>query len=103
MAVVKRLAGWTGIGPIRRDQTLRIEVMSRWDGVLTPMVTPFTGDEVDERAVRHNVAAWMRTPLAGIVALGSNGEAPQLDEAEADQVIAAARAEVPRRMQDLVL
>ena len=70
--------------------------MSRWDGVLTPMVTPFKGDEVDERAVRHNVAAWMRTPLAGIVALGSNGEAPQLDEAEADQVIAAARAEVPR-------
>lgn len=34
--------------------------------------------------------------MRGVVALGSNGEAPLLDEAESDAVIAAARDAVPR-------
>ena len=38
----------------------------------------------------------MATRLAGIVVLGSNGEAPLLDEAESDAVIETARAHVPR-------
>ena len=65
-------------------------------GVFTPIVTPFTaGDEVDEGALRRNVARWMKTPLTGIVVLGSNGEAAQLDDVEADRVIDVVRAEVP--------
>ncbi len=38
----------------------------------------------------------MATRLAGIVVLGSNGEAPLLDDAESDAVIETARAHVPR-------
>ena len=38
----------------------------------------------------------MQSPLTGIVVLGSNGEAAQLDDEEADRVIAMVRARVPR-------
>jgi 4-hydroxy-2-oxoglutarate aldolase len=38
----------------------------------------------------------MQTQLAGLVVLGSNGEAPLLDDAEADAVIETVRANVPR-------
>jgi 4-hydroxy-2-oxoglutarate aldolase len=65
-------------------------------GVYTPIVTPFTAaDTVDEGALKRNVARWMQTPLTGLVVLGSNGEAPQLDDNEADRAIAIAREGVP--------
>ena len=69
----------------------------KFAGIYTPIVTPFkTDDTLDEQGLRSNVARWMRTPLTGLVVLGSNGEAPQLDDAEADKVIEIARAEMPR-------
>jgi len=43
-----------------------------------------------------NISRWMQTRLAGLVVLGSNGEAPLLDDAESDEVIETARAHVPR-------
>lgn len=68
-----------------------------FSGTFTPIATPFTADDqVDERALRGNVAHWMRTPLTGLVVLGSNGEAAQLDEAEADRVVDIVREGVPR-------
>jgi 4-hydroxy-2-oxoglutarate aldolase len=51
---------------------------------------------VDEGALRRNVLRWMQTPLTGLVVLGSNGEAPQLDDVEADRVIDIVRQNVPR-------
>ena len=75
----------------------------RLDGIFTPIVTPFTAsDDVDEAALRRNVARWMTTPLHGLVVLGSNGEAPQLDDDEADRVVAVAREGVPRDRRFLV-
>jgi 4-hydroxy-2-oxoglutarate aldolase len=66
-------------------------------GIFTPIVTPFRQDDtVDEAGLRANVARWMRSPLAGLVVLGSNGEAPQLDDAEADRVVSIVREGVPR-------
>src|SRR5207247_8114189 len=53
-------------------------------------------DELDETGLRRNVSQWMCTSLSGLVVLGSNGEAPQLDDAEADRVIAIVRDGVPR-------
>lgn len=61
------------------------------------MSTPF--DErgnLDERALQSNIARWLDRGVRGVVALGSNGEAPLLDEQESEAVIAAARAAVPR-------
>src|SRR4051812_4842590 len=60
------------------------------------MPTPFTDGEVDLPAIRKNVRQWMTTGLGGIVALGTNGEASLLDDEEADRVLEAARADVPR-------
>jgi len=65
--------------------------------VFPPIATPF--DErgaVDARALQSNLARWLETGVRGVVALGSNGEAPLLDESESDSVIAAAREVVPR-------
>ena len=65
-------------------------------GVFTPITTPFTTDDsVDESALRRNVDRWMRTSLTGLVVLGSNGEAAQLDDDEADRVIDVVREHVP--------
>jgi 4-hydroxy-2-oxoglutarate aldolase len=65
------------------------------EAVFPPIPTPFAGGDVDEAAIRGNVARWMETGLGGIVALGSNGEAPLLDERESERVIAAAREATP--------
>lgn len=66
-------------------------------GIFPPIPTNFTASgDVDTRAITVNCQRWMATRLAGILALGSNGEAPLLDEAESDRVLAAAREAVPR-------
>jgi 4-hydroxy-2-oxoglutarate aldolase len=71
--------------------------MKRFEGIFTPIVTPFLEHGgLDEIGLRQNVARWMASPLTGLVVLGSNGEAPQLEDAEADRVIDIVRAEVPR-------
>lgn len=65
-------------------------------GIFTPIATPFTADDtVDEGALRRNVGRWLKTPLTGLVVLGSNGEAAQLEDVEADRVIDIVRSEVP--------
>ena len=71
--------------------------MTRFSGIFTPIPTPFRHDQtIDEAGLRANVARWMTTPLTGLVVLGSNGEAPQLEDAEADRAIEIVRREMPR-------
>ncbi len=65
-------------------------------GVFPPIPTPFDAGELDIEALERNCGRWMATGLRGLVALGSNGEAPLLDDAESDRVIEAVRACVPR-------
>ena len=65
-------------------------------GIYPPIATPFTDDQVDRAAIRHNVARWMTTGLRGVLVLGSNGESAFVDEDEAEVVIATAREGVPR-------
>lgn len=66
------------------------------EGVFPPIPTPFSSHAIDHRGLAGNVARWMQTRLAGLVVLGSNGEAPLLDDAESDAVIETVRANVPR-------
>jgi 4-hydroxy-2-oxoglutarate aldolase len=69
---------------------------SRIRGIFPPIPTVFNAaGDVDSKAIATNVERWMRTGLAGVLALGSNGEAALLDEAESDRVIEAARSAVP--------
>ncbi len=71
--------------------------MKRFTGIFTPIVTPFrTDDTIDEGALQRNVLRWMQTPLTGLVVLGSNGEAAQLDDEEADRVVEIVRQHVPQ-------
>ena len=65
-------------------------------GVFAPIPTPFADDgEVDLSSWRDNIDRWMGTGLHGLVVLGSNGEAPLVDDDEADRLIVAARERIP--------
>jgi 4-hydroxy-2-oxoglutarate aldolase len=64
-------------------------------GIFPPITTPFIDGEVNAKGIASNVERYMKTGLAGVVALGSNGEAPLLTDEESYRVIAAARERVP--------
>ena len=69
----------------------------RFAGIYTPIVTPFSSSgEIDDRGMVANVDRYLASPLTGIVVLGSNGEAAQLADDEADHAIAVVRARVPK-------
>jgi 4-hydroxy-2-oxoglutarate aldolase len=71
-------------------------MIHRFAGIYTPIVTPFApGGEIDETGMASNVARYLASPLTGLVVLGSNGEAAQLEEDEADRVITLVRDLVP--------
>lgn len=70
--------------------------MKRFTGIYTPIVTPFRSDDsLDEVGLAGNVKRWMNTSLTGLVVLGSNGEAAQLDEDECDRIVDLVREHVP--------
>ena len=66
-------------------------MVTKLHAVFPPMATPFAGGDVDVAGITRNVQRWGRTGVGGVVALGSNGEAPLLDDEESDRVIGAAR------------
>ena len=71
--------------------------MHRFAGIYTPLATPFAADgALDARALARNVERYLRSPLTGLVVLGSNGEAPQLEEHEADLAIKTVREAMPK-------
>lgn len=68
----------------------------RFDGVFAPLPTTFdSAGDVDTSAMTANVERLMTTGLAGVLALGSNGESAFLTEEEGDRVIEAVRRAVP--------
>ena len=66
-------------------------------GVYPPIPTPFSPetDEIDIRALSNNADRWLKSGVRGLVLLGSNGEAPLVDDAESDRLIDTVRARVP--------
>jgi 4-hydroxy-2-oxoglutarate aldolase len=71
--------------------------MQGFAGIYTPLATPFAADgALDERGLAGNVEKYLRSPLTGLVVLGSNGEAPQLEDDEADLAIKTVRAAMPK-------
>jgi len=75
----------------------RLDLRSKLQGVLLPIVTPFGDDEsVDLAALSENLSLWARTGITGYVVLGSTGERVHLDEREYLSVIETARANVAR-------
>jgi 4-hydroxy-2-oxoglutarate aldolase len=71
--------------------------MHPFAGIYTPLATPFAADgALDVRGLTSNVEKYLRSPLTGLVVLGSNGEAPQLEEHEADLAIRTVRDAMPK-------
>lgn len=71
--------------------------MHRFAGIYTPLATPFTADgALDTRGLASNVEKYLQSPLTGLVVLGSNGEAPQLEEHESDLAIKTVRDAMPK-------
>ncbi len=61
------------------------------EGIFAPLTTPFDeAGDVDLGALRRNLQGYAAAPLAGYVALGTNGEFVHLGRAEKEAVIAAA-------------
>jgi dihydrodipicolinate synthase/N-acetylneuraminate lyase len=70
------------------------------EGIFAAATTPFYPDErVYYRKLEANIARYSRSPLAGILVLGSTGEAVSLDDAESREVMrAAAEAAAPEKV-----
>lgn len=61
-------------------------------GIFPPITTPFYPDgKVYFKKLEHNVERYSRAPLAGIVVLGSTGEAILLSDEERREVLKSAR------------
>jgi 4-hydroxy-2-oxoglutarate aldolase len=61
-------------------------------GIFPPITTPFYPDgNVYFKKIEHNVGRYSRTPVAGIVVLGSTGEAIMLSDQERRDVLKSAR------------
>ena len=70
------------------------------EGVFAAITTPFYPDErVYYRKLEANMERYSRSLLAGVVVLGSTGEAPALDDAETKDVLRmAAEAAAPEKV-----
>lgn len=70
------------------------------EGILAAVPTPFYSDErVYLRKLEANIAHWSRSPLAGVLVMGSNGEAVHLNDEESEQVLkVAAEAAAPEKV-----
>ncbi len=70
------------------------------EGIFPAVTTPYYPDgRLYLRKLEHNVERYSRTPAAGIVVLGSTGEATLLDDAEAREVLhTAALAATPEKV-----
>jgi dihydrodipicolinate synthase/N-acetylneuraminate lyase len=61
-------------------------------GIFPPITTPFYPDgNVYFKKLEHNVERYSRTPVAGVVVLGSTGEAVMLSDSERRDVLRSAR------------
>jgi dihydrodipicolinate synthase/N-acetylneuraminate lyase len=69
-------------------------------GIFPPITTPFYPDgRVYLKKLEHNVERYSKTPIAGIVVLGSTGEAITLSDEERHEVLKSAReACVPHKV-----
>jgi 4-hydroxy-tetrahydrodipicolinate synthase len=66
-------------------------------GVWVPLVTPFQDGRVDQVSYRRVIEHYLGQGVAGFVPLGTTGEAPTLDEAESEAIIAETVATVAGR------
>src|SRR5262249_7919280 len=75
----------------RRPQRRRLSRMITPQGLFPPIPTIFEGWRVSAARMIENIRRWNGQPLDGYVVLGSNGEAPLLEEGEKRETDGAGR------------
>jgi 4-hydroxy-2-oxoglutarate aldolase len=76
--------------------------MTKLNGVMPPITTPFENGDVALGRLRENFAKWNKTGLSGYLVLGSNGESVYLSEKEKLSVLEVSREAIPASMAMLV-
>lgn len=72
-----------------------IIMKTKLEGIIPPHITPFTSKgEIDEHALRTLIHFWLDRGLTGLMACGSNGEAPYLSREERRKIVAIVVDEV---------
>lgn len=64
-------------------------------GIFAPIPTPFKNGVIDYDSVKKNLEKWGKTPLSGVVVLGSNGEFAYLSHQEKIELVAFVRKNLP--------
>ena len=59
----------------------------RFSGVWLPIITPFVDGEIDYPGYEALVDHYVRAGVAGVIPLGTTGESPTVDDAEAETLI----------------
>lgn len=65
-------------------------------GIFAPIPTPFVDEQIAYGKFEENLGRWGETGLAGAVVMGSNGEAPYIEEDEKAELIAFTRKHLPK-------
>lgn len=63
------------------------ELRQRLKGVFTALVTPFSAGEIDRAALERHIEVQLAAGVAGLVPVGTTGEAATLTDAETSQVL----------------
>jgi 4-hydroxy-tetrahydrodipicolinate synthase len=74
----------------------------RLSGVWLPIVTPFADGEIDYAGYEQLVDHYVRAGVAGVIPLGTTGESPTVDEAEAEALVERTVVAVAGRVPILV-
>ncbi|MFI5328453.1 MAG: 4-hydroxy-tetrahydrodipicolinate synthase [Candidatus Rokuibacteriota bacterium] len=74
----------------------------RFSGVWLPVITPFKDGEVDYAGYERLVDHYVRAGVTGVIPLGTTGESPTIDEAEAEALVERTVATVAGRVPILI-
>jgi 4-hydroxy-tetrahydrodipicolinate synthase len=76
--------------------------MTSFSGVWLPIVTPFADGEIDYAGYERLVDHYVRAGVTGLIPLGTTGESPTIDEAEAEALVERTVAIVKGRVPIVV-
>ena len=74
----------------------------RFSGVWLPIITPFKDGLIDYAGYERLIDHYVRAGVSGVIPLGTTGESPTIDEAEAEALVERTVATVAGRVPILV-
>jgi 4-hydroxy-tetrahydrodipicolinate synthase len=79
------------------------DLRNQLQGLWLPLVTPFRDGALDEVSLRRLVQHYAKRPIDGLILAATSGEGLTLSDAELEQVVRSARAELAACRRDLPL